>query len=387
MTENMDHLSADGHTHVLFSTDARHHRFHLLDALRGIAAFLVILWHAPAAIYPRDHHSMFLAVDFFFCLSGFVVAFSYERRLQDELTFRDFVAARVIRLYPIYLLGIGIGAFLFQGALPKLEFTSLLLKQLLLLPSYNAHAGIFLFPLDFPSWSIFFELLTNFIFAALVRWKLSRLSHLVLLAAISFIILAMSHTTAQTIDVGAANDRAIFHSALARALLSFLLGVFMHRIRRHYNVKFANTRLHGLIAVGLAVALFVVLDSPTALMYNRAFSIVDITVIFPMLILIGACLTIPRAWIPMCAFLGDLSYPLYLLHAHAALLVQKIFGLPGVSDAPNHSMRGLIALSTMGCLIACCVLANKYYDVPIRRFLRVRYSRLSERGEVPVIAA
>ena len=68
------------------------HRFHLLDALRGLAAMLVVTFHTPAQLkYFLNFPNSFLAVDFFFCLSGFVIAFSYEDRLKQSLSLRNFM--------------------------------------------------------------------------------------------------------------------------------------------------------------------------------------------------------------------------------------------------------------------------------------------------------
>src|ERR1039458_3367376 len=80
-------------------------RFHLLDAMRGIAAILVVLYHIPSIFkHTLDFPNSILAVDFFFCLSGFVIAFSYEQRLRDHLNFRDFMVVRLTRLYPLFAL-------------------------------------------------------------------------------------------------------------------------------------------------------------------------------------------------------------------------------------------------------------------------------------------
>ena len=95
------------------ATTPEHHRFHLLDGLRGIAAVIVVMLHAP--IQYTSHfrfHGSFLAVDFFFCLSGFVIAFSYEKRLRSFLDLRTFAIARIIRLYPLAALGTVTGALM-----------------------------------------------------------------------------------------------------------------------------------------------------------------------------------------------------------------------------------------------------------------------------------
>jgi peptidoglycan/LPS O-acetylase OafA/YrhL len=103
----MEMKTTDQALHVVPS---KNHRFLFLDALRGIAALLIVLYHAPKYLgRALPHYSAFLAVDLFFVLSGFVIAFSYENRLLRGLSFRSFVAARLVRLYPVYLLGTVVG--------------------------------------------------------------------------------------------------------------------------------------------------------------------------------------------------------------------------------------------------------------------------------------
>ena len=94
------------------SSERQH--FATLDGLRGIAAIVVVIFHD---LSPFDLDSLIphapLAVDFFFCLSGFVVAYAYEKRLLGTMSFADFVAVRIIRLYPLILAGLLLGAVVF----------------------------------------------------------------------------------------------------------------------------------------------------------------------------------------------------------------------------------------------------------------------------------
>ncbi|KJC50888.1 hypothetical protein UB31_11670 [Bradyrhizobium sp. LTSP849] len=80
--------------------------FLTLDGLRGLAAFGVLLFHRRWLV-PGGHFldHAYLAVDFFFGLSGFVIAYAYGARLRDRsISFLGFLAVRVIRLYPLLIL-------------------------------------------------------------------------------------------------------------------------------------------------------------------------------------------------------------------------------------------------------------------------------------------
>src|SRR5579863_2770853 len=78
-------------------------RFLGLDGLRGICAITVMLGHCELLFRPGVVvcHS-YLAVDMFFMLSGFVISASYDRRFEEGLSTRAFLAARLKRLTPVY---------------------------------------------------------------------------------------------------------------------------------------------------------------------------------------------------------------------------------------------------------------------------------------------
>src|ERR1700740_1326729 len=83
--------------------------FQTLDGLRGVGAFLVVMRHVPMLFGPIRVPESFLAVDLFYLVSGFVVAHAYGARLERGGFFGEFVKTRLIRLYPLYLLGILVG--------------------------------------------------------------------------------------------------------------------------------------------------------------------------------------------------------------------------------------------------------------------------------------
>lgn len=91
--------------------------YDLLDGLRGVAALMVIFYHvfeafATSPIDQQFNHG-YLAVDFFFILSGFVIGYAYDDRWKT-MTTKDFIKRRLIRLHPMVVLGavLGVSAFL-----------------------------------------------------------------------------------------------------------------------------------------------------------------------------------------------------------------------------------------------------------------------------------
>ena len=89
--------------------ETRKRTFYGLDALRGIAAAVVVTRHAPAlfgiGLFPNSS----LGVDLFFVMSGFVIAHAYDQRIEKGLNWRQFLVIRAIRLYPLDLLGTALG--------------------------------------------------------------------------------------------------------------------------------------------------------------------------------------------------------------------------------------------------------------------------------------
>jgi hypothetical protein len=113
--------------------------FFFLDELRGVAALSVVLLHASQAFgFGLNSHAS-LAVDFFFCLSGFVLAHRYDQKLKSGVLLSSaFFLKRLLRLYPLIVAGVGLGvvASLFAStpSIPLADVPILALGALLLLP-------------------------------------------------------------------------------------------------------------------------------------------------------------------------------------------------------------------------------------------------------------
>ena len=205
---------------LVHATKSKQHRFHLLDAIRGIAALLVVAYHAPVDFGRlMPFRSGFLAVDLFFALSGFVIAFSYERRLLEGLSYRNFLVARVIRLYPVYLIGTLfaiVTSLLTTHRMPIHHTFEYLALALLLLPDVVHGGKAAVYPLDFPAWSLLCELISNVGYGALILWHTSGrlILYLAMGACAAFMILWVngsgtmdSGSVLQTLPMGLARVR------------------------------------------------------------------------------------------------------------------------------------------------------------------------------------
>ncbi|AFL88561.1 putative acyltransferase [Terriglobus roseus DSM 18391] len=361
-------------------TPGGHHRFHLLDALRGLVSVLVVYLHAPAYLNLRAGHDTTLGVDFFFCLSGFVIAFSYERRLALSLTFKQFLRARLIRLYPIYLFGLLEGTISFLLVMVKFPLSigdvgrlSILFGlQTLILPGFGVWKSHLLFPLNFPAWSMFFELLVNIAFAAAIRKKIASNKALIATYAVSLALMIGLTTQYKGTDVGWGLNAGHLIGGTARVCLSFVAGVLILRYTRANPRKSFSDRISIFASLGIIIALLLILQSPHPVLRTKLFQLLAISSLLPATVYLGSRCHVSKRLAPVCAFLGDISFPLYLIHAP----IMVLFDLPAVKALLLRlpSLQPLVVPSVLLIAGTISYFVMTYYDLPVRAFLRRQQS-------------
>lgn len=348
---------------------AEKQRFVVLDGMRGLAALAVITDHVQSDLLRAMLPGRYLAVDFFFVLSGFVLAHVYLQRLQGGMSFWSFMRVRVIRLYPLYLVGLGLAAVMALIIAAKgwepfgvgQVFTSLAFA-LLLIP---CPPGLSLwpnapFPLNGPAWSLFFELVINAVFALTARWLTPAL-------CVAFMALgggALAFAVFQGWDVGGfAWDN--FAGGLMRVTFSFFAGVWIYKMRDHWS-------LPALPAWGAFAVLFAALAMPVPDGMRPFWDLFAILCIFPPLVAFSADTVVRGRAMQACAFVGLVSYGVYILHVPLFSWVRLTLQYVGVYDAiPGVAMVAIVA----SVAVAAAALLHVIYDVPVRRFL----SRLGRR--------
>jgi peptidoglycan/LPS O-acetylase OafA/YrhL len=336
------------------------HKYLTLDGLRGVAAIAVVFWHGQALALSHLP-SAYLAVDLFFLMSGFVIAHAYEGRLQADMTFGAFMAARIRRLYPLYILGTALGlaylvAFRFvssEPARPISELTIAALTAAFYLPTPSSDPSRFLFPLNIAAWSLFFEMVVNVAYALIARRLTDRLLWLIVGVAAAALVATGSYFP--TMDVGWNWGNAT--GGLPRVTFSFFAGVLLYR-KRHALPAF-SAPTWSILAVGLAL-LCVPMSGPLALPWTLGVILVG----FPLLSA-AAIQTEPTRLAGLFAAAGAVSYPIYALHRPLidwAYGASKTLGL-----APtDHPVMGWAIL---GGMLAASWLALKWFDEPVRAAL------------------
>lgn len=336
--------------------------FNTLDGLRGIAAFTVLFRHIqPGFLTAVPFASSYLAVDLFFVLSGFVLAHAYEERLLTQMSAVEFMARRLIRLYPLFLLAAALAFVdLFirislhqQGISELLPYTA----NLLFVPLYvNTFPHEHIFVLNFPSWSIACELLSNLLFAFLI-FKLQNIRWLFGVMAIGFCCVVATSVAYGHLDTGIHWDDAI--GGLARVLFSFFAGLAIYRLRQ--RTPFALPRYVSYLC--LVVLLLTLYPDGLSGMARQAYDLGVVVLVFPALVLVGSWAEPDSVGRPFFHYAGVASYGVYILQVPIRDLTQR--GLSALHIGPSWPL----AIGFITALIVFSLIADFAYDLPIRNWL------------------
>lgn len=368
--------------------DSKPH-YALLDGLRGVAALLVVWYHVFEGFQFAGNKPVidfinhgYLAVDFFFILSGFVVGYAYDSRWGKTLTLGGFFRRRLIRLQPMVIMGAVIGAasFLISGmerwdgthATLWLTFLAFVCGCLMLpaLPGMprEVRGNGEMFPLNGPCWSLFFEYVGNIVYALFIRRLSTRL-----LALLSFALccaLAWFTVTDQSgygsIGVGWTVDRTNILGEMLRMLCPFTMGVLMSRLFK--PLRQARGAFWTSAALLLIIFHVPYIYSDGALSLNGVFEAACIIAIFPLVVWYAASgKTTDIASTRICRFLGDISYPLYIVH-YPLMYAFYMWLIKTRQYTLHETWPAALAAVTASIILAWLCL--KLYDMPVRKWLR-----------------
>lgn len=356
-------------------------RFLILDGLRGVAALMVLGYHLFEAIAfaagsaEQQMFHGFLAVDFFLILSGFVMGYAYDSEW-DRMSFGCFVKKRLVRLHPMVVMGVAIGLIVFvaQGALKwdgtRVSWTNLLvctIMSLFLLPSplgVDVRGNTEMFPLNGPHWSLFFEYIGSILYALLLR-RLSTgaLKIWVALAGIALLSFGIWGPTGNiACGWSSVPDNAL--GGLLRMTFDYPMGLLLVRLFKEHPHKKLSGRVFLLASALLIAALCVPAIGAASLCYE----ILCVTIIFPAIIWLGAKGEFTgRLGNGSMSFLANLSYPLYAIH-YPFIYMYIGWINSGTNPFGPYPWCTPLAISVITVVIA--ILCWKYYDKPVRNFIR-----------------
>lgn len=372
-----------------FSSDCAKPRFEILDGLRGVAAIIVVAFHIfeihskGPALQIINHG--YLAVDFFFALSGFVLGYAYDNRWRTgSLTMGKFITRRLIRLQPMVLAGATLGMLTYYFGLGDIENTSVMtllvvwLLSCLLIPTTQ---GLDIrgwgegYALDGPQWTLAFEYVANLLYATILR-RFSRwmLGLFVVVAALLSLDVSLNINVFSLLDGrekemytmigGWSLDPTQLYVGFARLLYPFFAGLLVYRLGMRIKMRGSFAICSLIIAAALMMPRVGLSDYHWS---NGLYEACCILVLFPIVLIIGSGATSmgPRET-ALCRWLGKISYPLYITHYPLIYILFKWnVDHPGFPLSVNI-FNGIALMSVaIGIAYAC----ERLYDMPVRQWL------------------
>ncbi|MCO5236174.1 MAG: acyltransferase [Chitinophagaceae bacterium] len=337
--------------------------FLILDGLRGVAAIAIVVFHFMEWIYGPAENFIghgFLAVDFFFCLSGFVIGYAYDDRLHG-MGVKQFFISRLIRLHPMVVFGacLGLIAFVFDpfatcqdgysvGRILLLFIGTELMVPLPVMPDRFFN----LFGLNPPTWSLFWEYVANIAYA-FVLVKIPRRFLFFLLVPAAVGLFCLSYTKGNLLG-GWAGDN--FGDGGIRIAYSFTAGLIIYR----YGWIIKNR----IGFYGLSLLLALAFISPH-LSNHDVLEACIVIFYFPLLISLGAGSSLDPKSVSLCKLSGGISYPLYMTH-YAFL---SIFGSYFLAYKPGTGTLTVVIIAGTFVTIFFAWVVMKFFDTPVRKYL------------------
>ena len=362
--------------------DSKSH-YNILDGLRGVAAVMVVAFHIFEASSPSRFEQIinhgYLAVDFFYVLSGFVIGYAYDDRW-GKLTWGGFFKRRLIRLHPMVVMGMIVGAigFYFQASnlfpvisqIPVWKMLLVMLVGFTLLPlpvSMDIRGWQEMHPLNGPGWSLFFEYIANILYAFFVRkFSNKALSVLVFIAGIALIHLAVTGKHGDVIG-GWSLEPSQLRIGFTRLMYPFFAGLLLSRIVKPTQIKHAFLLCSLLIVLILS---FPRIGGAEHLWMNGLYDSLSIIILFPLIVYLGASGEIKGKFTSKISkFLGDISYPIYITH-YPLIYIYTAWVVDNKVPLSRALPVGLVVLLGSIAIAYTCL---KLYDEPVRKWLGKRF--------------
>jgi len=351
----------------------------ILDGLRGVAALMVVAFHifeanATSHLDQVINHG-YLAVDFFFLLSGFVIGYAYDDRWYKMST-KEFLLRRLVRLQPMVIMGMIVGAigFYFQDSIlwPNIHdvpaWKTLLVMcigfTMIPLPlSMDIRGWTEMYPLNGPAWSLFYEYMVNILYGIGLR-KLSNqaLGVLVLLAAAALVHFAVTSPDGDVIG-GWSLEPVQMRTGITRVLFPFFAGLLLSRTVQLSKIKNAFLLCSLLVIAVLSIPR---IGGSEHLWMNGLYDSLTIILIFPLIVYLGASGEVKGKYGSLiCKFFGDISYPLYITHYPLIYIYTAWVASHKVPLREAWPTGIIVFLSSITLSYACL----KLYDEPVRKWL------------------
>lgn len=371
-------------------------RYDILDGLRGVAAVLVVLFHMGETYGASPSEQVinhgYLAVDFFFILSGFVVGYAYDDRW-NKMSLWDFFKRRLVRLHPMVIMGTVIGAILYGfgqcegfpqiGNVEGWKVALCFVMGCFMIPcgvGLDIRGWREMNSFNGPNWTLTWEYLANILYALVLRFlPKAVLAVLVVLAGVCTLDLCLDldifgliterrESHLYTVIGGWAITPEQLYIGATRLAYPFLCGLLLSRVGKYIKVKKNGFLWCSLFLSAILVTPYI---GTAPSIWNGVYNAVAILLLFPVIVLMGAGSTLKsERGAKVCNFLGEISYPLYITHypilyAHMAWAWEH-------PEAPTylHIMTGIgVVVASIAVAYGC----SKLYDLPVRKWLSDKF--------------
>ncbi|MFB9110802.1 acyltransferase family protein [Flavobacterium gyeonganense] len=361
--------------------------YEILDGLRGVAAILVVAFHVFEAFAGGNRFKQiinhgYLAVDFFFLLSGFVVAYAYDDRW-GKMTQWEFYKRRLIRLQPMVIMGMIIGAlfYYFQASdklfpmIAGMEVWKVILTMIVgftllpIPPSMEIRGWGEMHPLDGPAWSLFFEYIANILYALFFRKFSNKVLGVFVLIFASLLINYTVFGPKGDVIGGWSLNLEQMNIGFTRLLYPFFAGILLSRLGKLIHIKGAFWVCSLLISIVLIVPR---IGDENSLWMNGLYESFCIILIFPLIVSIGAGGEIKNPFsLKICKWLGDISYPIYITHYPLIYW----FTAWVVDNKISLEDGYLVGIGVLVASIVLAYLCLKLYDEPVRNWLQNKFQK------------
>lgn len=320
-------------------------RYEILDGLRGVAALIVVFYHLIEC-YPGDFVSTYfahgyLAVDFFFALSGFVLGYAYDDRWRTKtdkkgMSLWHFFKRRITRLHPMVVFGAVVGVCFFYysgdidlfGKVDETPWWMLLLQALLIIcmiplpSSMDIRGWGELTSINGPVWTLMFEYVANILYALFFR-HLGKVALGILAAGCAVLTadcclrlnlwgLLESEWNSYSVIGGFVFSAEHVYIGYVRLLYPFITGLLLSRLGLTIKMKHAGFLTTSLL---LALVLSVPVVGEGHNLMDGIYQLCVILFVFPLILALGAGSDLKgKKTSRLCIFLGQISFPLYITH-------------------------------------------------------------------------
>lgn len=371
-------------------------RYEILDGLRGVAALMVIIFHFFELYsfenpYKQIINHGYLAVDFFYVLSGFVLGYAYDDRW-DKMSYWDFYKRRLIRLHPMVIAGtlIGMCYFFLSECIfcPNIEsvnplyFFLTIIMSLFMIPcpaqmdirgwgETNSFNG--------PNWTLTYEYIVNILYSLIFRRLHTIIIGILTLASALLLInltcnfdifnvMKERETKKNTVIGGWSLTSCELCIGFTRLFYPYFAGYLIYRLKLKVRIPYSF--------IFCSIILIIFLSMPRVggeahPIFNGIYESVVIILIFPLVIIVGAGDATKNEIITkICKFIGELSYPIYISH-YPIIYLNSAWTSFHMKDSLFNKI--MVSIGSFFIMVFNAYSLIELYDKPVRKWLANKY--------------